>query len=426
MVKMTKIAILLSAIGLVSNVWAAGAAQATDTTAAAAPTDPATIKQIADAVKKLEADNGFEMYGYMRAGFYGSSGDGMKGKYSLGGSTQYYRLGNEGDQYVELGFKKSFKLADGAKWSITYMPAVWCGSGAGNCSGNNGKVVTKQLYADITGLSFAPDLTFWAGQRYHRIQDIHMIDNWMMEDGDNFGAGVDGIALLSGKLNVAAYTDGTFGSDYPTTNNAKRVNLQWRDLAVNHDGKLTLTAAKGFGNFVHGKDGYALGLLHNQSNFLTEGLTNSFFAQMSDGHIAINGEFNNLGDTSTTPMVGTKHTRFTDSLNWQKGRFGGQTVLGYETVKDDNAETAKYVTAAARASYGLTKNVKLLGELGFNHKKQGDVSGNLNKETVALALSPNWDFWTRPEFRLYYTRINQSANIGKDANLFGVQIEAWW
>ena len=38
-------------------------------------------------------------------------------------------------------------------------------------------------------------LTLWAGQRYHRIQDVHIIDQWLMEDGDNFGAGVDGIPI---------------------------------------------------------------------------------------------------------------------------------------------------------------------------------------------------------------------------------------
>src|SRR6202007_3346416 len=100
---------------------------------------------------------------------------------------------------------------------------------------------------------------------YHRIQDVHIIDNWLMEDGDNFGAGVDGIKLgaLGGTLNVAAYTEGTTDNS-KTTSNGKRFNVQFRDIPVTAGGTLNLTAGYIRGSFNDNKNSFGLGALHNQ------------------------------------------------------------------------------------------------------------------------------------------------------------------
>src|SRR5205085_10733884 len=140
---------------------------------------------------------------------------------------------------------------------------------------------TKQIYADISGLGFAPEMSFWAGQRYHRIQDVHIIDNWLMEDGDNFGAGVDGIKVGTlGALNVAVYSEGNVDSSR-INNNGKRLNLQWRKIPLTADGTLDLTAGVIRGNFSDKKTSFALGALYNQKLGV---LTNSLFVQGANGH----------------------------------------------------------------------------------------------------------------------------------------------
>ena len=62
----------------------------------------------------------------------------------------------------------------------------------------------------------------------------------------------------------------------------------------------------------------------------------------------------------------------------------------------------------------------------------------LYKYTAAVAFSPDTDFWTRPEFRVYVNRANWNsaaaaanamsygANGQKKATTFGVQMEVWW
>src|SRR5262249_4941812 len=148
----------------------------------------------------------------------------------------------------------------GAKVGTYWMPYLY--NSDTTPAHNNG---TKQVYADISGLSFAPELSFWAGQRYHRIQDVHIIDNWLMEDGDNFGGGVDGIKLgsLGGTLNIAVYTEGNTDNS-ANTSNGKRLNVQLRDIPITAGGTLNLTAGVIRGSFEDKRTSGALGALYNQ------------------------------------------------------------------------------------------------------------------------------------------------------------------
>ncbi|WP_295957238.1 carbohydrate porin [Rhodoferax sp.] len=391
------------------------------------PVDATLEKQITQVVKKVTDATGLEFTGYLRSGFYSSANGQAKGQYQLGGSLSHYRLGNEGDNYFEVLIGKNWDLGGGVKWGVHWMPNYY-----------NGTTGTPQIYSDITGLSFAPNVSFWAGQRFHRVQDIHIIDQWLMQDGDNYGAGADGIDVGFGKLNLAVYSDGNSDNKNNTTNNARRANFQWRDLPVNPGGKLTLTGGIVNGTFAQGSNGGALGLLHNQADFIVPGLTNSFFLQGSTGHADIDGKFYNL-DTAGVPALGAKQSRIIESINWQSGVFGGQALVGYQTIKPDNGVTTKDVSLGGRVSYGVAKNVKLLGELGLTQRKiDGQDKQNLTKGTFAVAFSPNTDFWTRPEFRIYATRANWNdaaaaaaptggALFGRTkATTVGVQVEAWW
>jgi maltoporin len=378
-------------------------------------------------VKKVTDKLGIELSGYARFGFYPKSKTSPAGGYSLGGNLQFYRLGNEGDNYVEIGIGKKWDMGDGVKVGAYYMPNNY-----------NGVMGTAQAYMDISGLDFLPQASFWAGQRYHRIQDVHIVDHFLMRDGDNYGAGVDGIPVGSGKLNIAAYTQGSLGNSNANSNNAKRINLQLRDLQVNAGGKLTLTAGVIGGNFALGSKGSALGLLHNQSDFFIPGLSNSFFLQASSGHSSIAGDFYNL-DNAGVALPGAKQFRIADSINWQSGNFGGQALIGYQTLAPDAGPKIKDTSLGGRVSYGVSKHVKLLGEVAITSRSiQGAAKQSLNKQTAAIAFSPKDDFWTRPEFRIYATRANWNAAAStanaasfaaggkKSANTFGVQLEAWW
>ena len=438
-------------------------AQAADPAPAAAGAAPQSQLEVAQAAAKQAVDAlGLQLWGYMRAGAYYAKDGLAKGHYGLG-ELGYNRLGNEGDQYLEFGIGKKWDIS-GAKVGTYWMPYLY----NAQCCNNSG---TKQVYADISGLSFAPELSFWAGQRYHRIQDVHIIDDWLMEDGDNFGGGVDGIKLgaLGGTLNVAVYTEGTTDNS-KTTSNGKRLNVQFRDIPITAGGTLNLTAGVIRGTFEDKRTSGALGLLYNQKVGV---LTNSLFVQGSNGHADLRGKFYALNGTTTTttgsPFIctttpnpdgscptanlapnpnlttatstvfnpGAKQFRIVDSINWQSGPFGGQAMIGYQTKKTDvDPNTEKNLAIGGRLSYGIAKNIKLYGDANFATLKPADGSSTqrLNKETIAIAVAPNTDFWSRPEVRLYLSRVGGNDafkatgafGTRSSAILAGVQVEAWW
>ena len=413
------------------------------------------------AAKKALDELGLQLWGYLRSGAYYAKDGLAKGQYGLG-QLGFTRLGNEGDNYFEFGIGKKWDIS-GAKVGTYWMPYAY----NAQCCNASG---TKQIFADIKGLSFAPELTFWAGQRYHRIQDLHIIDQWLMEDGDNFGAGVDNIKLgsMGGTFHVSVYNEGNTDNS-KTTSNGKRLNVQMRDLVVAPGGTLNLTAGLVRGDFADKKTSVALGLLYNQK---IDVLTNSLFVQGSNGHADLRGKFYALnGSTTTTtssPFIctvapnpdgscptsglapnpnpttltattynsGAKQFRVVDAINWQSGLFGGQAFIGYQTIRpEDTGRTTKNFGLGGRLSYGVAKNVKLYGEANLaTLKTAGSDSQNLNKETIAVSVAPNTDFWTRPEIRLYLTRVGGNDAVKaagtfgtrSSALLAGVQVEAWW
>ncbi|HEY9067982.1 MAG TPA: carbohydrate porin [Burkholderiaceae bacterium] len=436
--------------------------------APAAGAAPQSQLEIAQAAAKQAVDAlGLQLWGYMRAGAYYAKDGLNKGHYGLG-ELGYNRLGNEGDQYFEFGIGKKWDIS-GAKVGTYWMPYAYRNSSHQDWE-NEG---TKQIYADISGLSFAPELSFWGGQRYHRIQDVHIIDDWLMEDGDNFGAGVDGIKLgaLGGTFNIAVYTEGNTDNS-KSTSNGKRLNVQFRDIPITAGGTLNLTAGVVRGSFNDKKTSGALGLLYNQKLGV---LTNSLFVQGSNGHADLRGKFYALNGTTTTttttgsPFIctttpnpdgscptanlapnpnqttttstvfnpGAKQFRIVDAINWQSGPFGGQAMIGYQTKKADaDPNTEKNFAIGGRLSYGIAKNIKLYGDMNYATLKpaNGSSTQRLDKETIAVAVAPNTDFWTRPEVRLYLTRVGGNDafkatgafGTKSSAILAGVQVEAWW
>ena len=368
---------------------------------------------------------GFEFNGYSRGGPVFNHSDGVKGNLAVGGELQKYRLGNEGDNGIEINLARTFDMG-GVKWKVNYMPAKW----------GSGDISTEQAYVEMSGLDFAPQAKFWAGQRRLRIQDVHIVDYFLMNYGDNQGAGMTDLPIGGMKLGVGVFTGDKFDGNLPKNVKARRINADLSDIQTNPGGSLRvlLTAVSGSGQ-VNGGSGSGISVSHNQKDFFVKGLSNALFVQGSRGHARIDGQFEAIDGTS----AGKRVFRIADSLAWQSGRFGGQALVGYQTSKADltNAETKDF-SLGARGSYAFTKHFKGLAELSTTTRKGAGAEQRLSKATLAAALALNEDFWSRPELRLYVTKAhwNQAAaaanattfgaNGKTSRTLVGVQYEVWW
>jgi len=366
--------------------------------------------------------------GYFRAGPGATKKDASRACYGLSGPGLKYRLGNECDFYGEFMLSQGFK-SEGVDYKANLMTNLW---NPGTDTGD-AKVGINQMFVEGKGYDIAPNATFWIGKRFYGRADVHIVDTFYV-NMSGVGAGADNIVDLgAGKLNIAYFrTDG--GAAQP----GSRLNLDAHDIEVNPGGKLRVTGTFTNGDFTGGKSGVGLSFQHNQDNVFGLGGGNTLWLQFATGSAGLDANFGNLAATS-----GTRAVRLVESLTWQVGALGGQAQA---MVQQDNDGATGLKTNSStiggRASYAITKNFKLLGELGYSQKKPDNApTQKLAKFTFAPTLSTGPGFWNRPELRLYVTtaKWNDAANAAAGAGgvtgigdgkttgtSYGAQVEIWF
>lgn len=342
--------------------------------------------------------------------------------YGLNGPGLNYRLGNECDFYGEFQLAQAMK-ADGVDFNAVLMTNFYSPQ-----SETNHDYGIEQAYVEMKGVDIAPGALFWMGKRRDR-DDVHIVDTFFT-NMSGVGAGVENIDAGFGKFGFAGYkTDANGGA-----NGIARLHAQLYDIKANPDGKLrfvaTFSKADSQGG-QKGKDGFGLTAEHVQDKFFGGG--NHIWVQYAQGSTNINQGFGNaLADT------GTKTWRVVESPSWQIGAFGGQAIALYQHDEADGGVKWNSYTLGGRGSFGITKNLKFLTEIGFSGRKPNNGSQeNLTKVTIGPALSTGPDFWKRPELRLYVTYADfnkaaaQDAQNGLPANKtnavsYGAQLEIWF
>jgi maltoporin len=161
----------------------------------------------------------FTFSAYVRAGFqFNGNGGGGNFSFSLpsfpGAGRQ--RLGNENDTYMELTWMQAHMLGDTPDVmdvSMTFTPAIRYvqsrntftpsrGNGPAN-SGNDFDFVMRQAFLEAKNVfKAAPEVTFWAGQRFYDRFNVDPEDYYFL-DTSGYGAGVYNIDVGIGKLAIA-------------------------------------------------------------------------------------------------------------------------------------------------------------------------------------------------------------------------------
>jgi maltoporin len=384
------------------------------------------------ALTALSTAHAVDYSGYFRGGPGLTSKNTSRACYHLGGPAitagLNYRLGNECDIYGEFQIDQKYK-ADGVEYSGTIMVNSY--TNATDNPGSNG-LAFEQLYGEAKGLDVLPEATFWVGKARGRRGDVHIVDQFFV-DMKGVGTGVKGISLGSGKLGVAWYkTDGTVDATLLKQQPGNRLNVEVLGLDANTDGKANLFFTATKGDFDGGTGGFGATLRHDQAKLFGTGISNTLWLQYAQGSTSLEANFGDL-----TRKSSAKSTRIVESINWQTGAFGGQAIALIGTEEDNNKVKTTASTIGGRVSYAMTKNFKLLVEAGHSqYKPQGGTTAKLDKLTIAPTLAIGPDFWSRPEFRFYFTSAKWNAAAGNvtgqaslasktSGNSAGAQIE-WW
>jgi maltoporin len=393
----------------------------------------ATIACVASLVG-ANAAHAVDWTGYMRGGPAATTVSGESRQcYGLNSPGLKYRLGNECDFYGEFQLAQAVK-ADGVDFNAVLMTNFYSPQ-----SETNNNYGIEQAYVEMKGVDIAPQALFWMGKRRDR-DDVHIVDTFFT-NMSGVGAGVENLDAGFGKFGFAGYktdstpvrnSDGTL-NQFAGNNGIARLHAQLYDIAVNPDGKLRLVATYSKADSQggsKGQDGFGFTVEHVQDKFFGGG--NHIWVQYAQGSTNINQGFGNaLADN------GTKTYRIVESPSWQVGAFGGQAIALYQHDKNDTMSWNSY-TLGGRGSWGITKNLKWLTEIGYSNRKPSTgASENLTKITLGPALSTGPDFWKRPELRLYvtYADFNKAAAAdlanglpqGKtNAVSYGAQVEIWF
>lgn len=424
-----------------------------------------------------DATRNFEFHGYLRAGYsVNQDGYGQQRITHPDGLFEIApgRLGAEPDTYGELTFKYNFPADEGGpKFSIQSTLAYkyigernnYTTPGVGGVD-NNGDGQVDQIRYDNGGdilfreafvsasnvIATAPDVTFWAGQRFYDRHDIHIYDYYFL-DMSGYGGGVEKIDLGPGKLAVA-YLGGT-EDDFTVENGnwitKQAIDIRWSELPT-FGGKGMLWIAPmyakgGAGEGVNFDEELGVAAGWVQMNTLAKGY-NKWSLQYGYG---VASQFNTYISAINFQGAGvvddTETFQFTDQFVWQfNDQFSlmAATIVNYSDsgVRYASGSDRLFVSGAVRPIYMFTKHLGLETELGVDWSDDvryddREGSATLGKITVAGVIKPSGAFWSRPEIRAfvsyfrwmgepgYYSPNGVDSNDRSSWNI-GVQAETWW
>lgn len=394
-------------------------------------------------------DEGFHGYFRVGAGTSTKGGHGPQSCYGLGGNTMKYRLGNECDAYFEGGYTKEIAKSDG----VSYVATIWADAYSPKSDFGDAKLSLAKAYVEAKGLDFLNGGTAWVGKRYYFRPDIHMLDlQYINMNGT--GAGLDQVKAGPGKFAYAFFKDNDATFTDPTTNivgttAATRQNFIYQDIPANAGATLDLAATiiTAQGNDTGGikHNGWQLSVFHKQDKVF--GGANTFGMQYGVGPGTGIGVGNGRMGASGSTLLGADVTRarvFDDLWIQPTWNFGMEMVALIQRDKSDAGGDTTWTTLGVRPVYALSKNLKLVMELGTDRvtMPNGAPAQRLTKITFAPTISAGPGLWSRPELRAFvtYGKWNDAAaasvnaannsgpvyNSGNSGTSFGFQVESWF
>ncbi|TCK09338.1 maltoporin [Marinobacterium mangrovicola] len=345
--------------------------------------------------------NALEMVdNYLRTGFGTSDWTGSQSCYQLSGSGAKYRLGNECEQYIELGFKQDFgTFNDGSTVGFYTMPAA--------LNPFNQKVTFKtddggyakflQAYAYWNDISALNGGNIWVGNRYYKRKFSYLSDFFYWNQSA-IGFGLDSIPIGGLKYSyVFSRRDNIFQKDYVTRHD---FNIAGFDTNKGGELEVGLNYLAKPSNDDNAHSGWSVSLQHVQSGIFDQNISNTFAVQYGVGPGTA------LGYTGDMSLDNTaKSWRMVDHFLWTHSpKFQTAFQFVYQNDSGRGQADQKWISLGFRPVYAVTETFKLSFEAGLDYVDTDPEDKYLGKFTLAPTWSPGGPgFWTRPEVKLYYT-----------------------
>lgn len=384
-----------------------------------------------------------ETDGYLRSGLGNSSGTGSMRCFKLQGAQSKYRLGNECEQYGELGLKQDlYTLGDGSVFGVYGMAGFLNQyDRTPTFNGDSGQIRAVQAYSYWNNIAALNGGNLWAGRRYYKRNDVNISDFFYWNQSAT-GAGLENVNIGGLKYSLAfSRKDNQNQKDLQS-----RIDFNVAGFETNPKGALEigLSYLEKPSRQANAHSGVAVTLQHKQSDFMGWGGVNTFAVQGGQGPGTA------LGSTGDSTLSNADVSyRVLDYFDWQLTRnWGGQLAAVYQRDKRPNGSDLHWTSLGGRLVYGFSEQFKVSTEMGHDSVQASGGIRKLSKFTIAPTWSPMGpQFKSRPEFRLFYTFAvwNKAAQAAADrfdpgstlsttgafgselhGSNIGLQVEQWW
>jgi maltoporin len=417
------------------------------------------VRQMVSGMPKLIEPNG-----YFRAGFGINAKGGDADAFQAPGAYSKYRLGNETELYAEFGFTFNWinpDHNDGA-WFKTALKLAMAAPENSSFDNPLPFLTIREAYAQGGHIIDAhPEMTFWAGQRFYRRKDVHIID-FFFQDMSGYGGGFEDLKIGDKSKLAVAYIGGSNQDTFPPVGGmgngapfdlgrlaknsfdlrlydipARPANLElWLIPTLAVAGNSGENNRSGIGGGAFYFVPFMGGFNEISAEFGMNAAAN--LGSALDTSIAKNGWLFRLVERATiqaNPKLSMMWTGVLqlDNKNGDSDGFGGNSSSGN-----------LWISAGARPVYNFTKHTGIAVEGGVDIvKAEGAPAGTtvdtgfVGKLTVAPLIRAGTGFWDRPEIRAFVTTafwndavkgaVGGAAFANKNFGLTtGVQAEMWW
>lgn len=391
-----------------------------------------------------------------------------------------FRLGNECVTYGEFGFGawvlKAQKEGDPffrffanfalvynnqTDWEAPEIKTTGTSMSDLNVSLRNGNVwVMREVYAEGGNFEGMP-FTVWAGKRFYRWGDVHMMDYYPIAMSGP-GGGIGGIKTDVGTWSLAVIQNaksseingsGDIKTDVGT---AAKTSVHLRadgiDLPIGW-GAIWATAAatppaknKTSGQDYRKSTGGLFAFRLNSA--LAQGVNNELGVAYGGGNMSNFGPAGELykdcsTDTDAACTVeSSQRLRAWDSIVYEGGRFSGQLAVLFDDYDRGTSTKSKFqwLSIGIRPVYWFNDHISLTGQAGVstvNDESDSLGARTLTRFTLAPQVSLGKSYWSRPVVRAYVSHTSWSDNNkglasgttaeGKtEALSVGMQTEVWF
>ena len=417
-----------------------------------------------------------DITGYFRAGYGRNSEGGTQVGFQAPGSFAKYRLGNEAENYGEIGVGKSFYVPDLFKLDAEARPD---GTPTGPIARVQSRISIFNPYQDLLSspatdfglpevwgsignvVAAQPSMKFWAGSRFYRRHDIH-INDFFFYNLSGTGGGVEDVEVPFGKLALAwigaGATSGFSDRPEPDANNKAGFSKSNFDLRLYEvplpwgTGEFGLVYARAdsgldaAGNSAEDSDGFSATFLHTRDRFLSADGVNKFSLQFGTGPAKTftsgfetfalpGGVFIRPEARDSWRFRATEH--FTANVS-DHFSIGPALIYQFSDYGDEGGQV-HWASAGVRPILHFNHYLSLALEGGVDWVKDEDAgtSAPLYKLTLAPQVSLGGRFMSRPVIRAFATYAGWGddfeGQVGgtdylteRSGFTYGVQMEAWW